>query len=72
MQWDSVTKGGESSTILDTARTTNANLIVMTTEGRNGFLECSGEAQRAHPPPKPMPATGGPGDGVLTEALKRD
>jgi nucleotide-binding universal stress UspA family protein len=39
-QWDSVTKGGDVvDTILDTARTTNADLIVMTTNGRNGFLD---------------------------------
>jgi nucleotide-binding universal stress UspA family protein len=39
-QWDSVTTGGDVvETILDTARTTNADLMVMTTDGRNGFLD---------------------------------
>jgi nucleotide-binding universal stress UspA family protein len=39
-QWDSVTNGGDVvDTLLDTARTTKANLIVMTTNGRNGFLD---------------------------------
>jgi nucleotide-binding universal stress UspA family protein len=39
-QWDSVTRSGDVvDTILDTARTMKADLIVMTTDGRNGFLD---------------------------------
>jgi nucleotide-binding universal stress UspA family protein len=39
-RWDKVTKGGDViDTILDTAASTKADLIVMTTNGRHGFLD---------------------------------
>jgi nucleotide-binding universal stress UspA family protein len=39
-QWNRSNRGGEVvETILDSARRTSADLIVMTTDGRNGFLD---------------------------------
>ena len=39
-QWNSVTRDGDViDTILDTARTRHADLIVMSTDGRDGFLD---------------------------------
>ena len=39
-QWHRTNRGGEViETILDSARRTSADLIVMTTDGRNGFLD---------------------------------
>ena len=73
-QWDSVTKGGDVvDTILDTARTTKANLIVMTTAGRNGFLDVlRGSHSERILRRSPCPLLVIPETGFLTEALKRD
>ena len=39
-RWDRITKAGDViETIVATARGTRADLIVMTTDGRNGFLD---------------------------------
>jgi nucleotide-binding universal stress UspA family protein len=39
-QWNRNTTGGDViETILDSARSTSADLIVMTVDGRNGFLD---------------------------------
>jgi nucleotide-binding universal stress UspA family protein len=39
-RWDRVTKGGDViETIVDTAVRTKADLVVMTTNGRDGFLD---------------------------------
>ncbi len=73
-QWDSVTRGGDVvDTILDTARTTKADLIVMTTDGRNGFLDAfrgSHTARLLRRSPCPLLVI--PETAFLTETLKRD
>jgi nucleotide-binding universal stress UspA family protein len=73
-QWDSLTMSGDViDTILETARTTNADLIVMTTDGRNGFLDAfrgshSERILRRTPCPLlVIPETAG-----IWEMLKRD
>ena len=73
-QWDSVTKGGDVvDTILDTARTTRANLIVMTTDGRNGFLDVlRGSHSERILRRSPCPLLVIPETGFLTETLERD
>jgi nucleotide-binding universal stress UspA family protein len=73
-QWDSVTKGGDVvDTILDTARTMNAHLIVMTTDGRNGFLDAlRGSHSERILRRSPCPVLVVPETGFLTEALNLD
>jgi nucleotide-binding universal stress UspA family protein len=73
-QWDSVTRGGDVvETILDTARTTEADLIVMTTDGRNGFLDAfRGSHSERILRRSPCPLLAIPETGYLTEMLKRD
>lgn len=73
-QWESVTKDGEViATILDTARTTQADLIVMTTDGRNGFLDAlRGSHSERVLRRTPCPLLAIPETASVTEALKRD
>ena len=73
-QWDSVTKDGDViDTILDTARTTKADLIVMTTDGRNGFLDAlRGSHSERLLPRSPCPLLVIPETASGTQALTRD
>ena len=73
-QWDSVTTGGDViDTILDTARTTDADLIVMTTDGRHGFLDAlRGSHSERLLRRSPCPLLVIPETAFVTQALTRD
>ena len=73
-QWDSVTKAGDViDTIVDTARATQADLIVMTTDGRNGFLDAfRGSHSERLLRRSPCPLLVIPERAFVTHMLKRD
>jgi nucleotide-binding universal stress UspA family protein len=73
-RWDSVTRGGDVvDTILDSARTTSADLIVMTTDGRNGFLDAlRGSHSERILRRSPCPLLVIPETGMLKEQLEDD
>jgi nucleotide-binding universal stress UspA family protein len=71
-RWDTITRTGDViDTILDTAATTQADLIVMTTDGRHGFLDAlrgsHSERVLRH---APCPLLVLPATSTTTEALK--
>jgi nucleotide-binding universal stress UspA family protein len=72
--WDKVTKDGEViEVILDTARRTRASLIVMSTDGRNGFLDAfRGSHSERVLRRTPCPLLVIPATAYVTEALKGD
>lgn len=73
-QWDSVTKDGDViDTILGAAQATKADLIVMTTDGRNGFLDAlRGSHSERLLRRSPCPLLVIPETAFLTQALTRD
>jgi len=72
-QWDRVTRTGDVvDTILDTADTTRADLIVMTTDGRNGFLDAlRGSHSERILRRTPCPLLVLPETGLIHERLER-
>ena len=73
-QWEAVTREGEViDTIIDTAVTTKADLIVMTTDGRNGFLDAlRGSHSERILRRTPCPLLVIPELSAIDEALKAD
>jgi nucleotide-binding universal stress UspA family protein len=73
-QWDRVTKVGDVvDTILDTAQRTRADLIVMSTDGRNGFLDAlRGSHSERILRRSPCPLLAIPETAFVAEALKQD
>jgi nucleotide-binding universal stress UspA family protein len=70
-EWKKVTQSGEViQTIVDTAKTTSADLIVMATDGRNGFLDAlrgSHSERVLRETPAPLLTVGSLGGEVLDE-----
>jgi hypothetical protein len=73
-RWDSLTSGGEVvEGILDTARRAKADLIVMSTDGRNGFLDAfRGTHSERVLRGTPCPLLAIPETSLVTEGLKED
>jgi len=72
-RWDSVTRAGDViDVILDTARSTDADLIVMTTDGRDGFLDVfRGSHSERVLRQTPCPLLVIPETGILKERLRQ-
>jgi nucleotide-binding universal stress UspA family protein len=73
-RWDRVTTGDDVvEVVLDTARRTKADLIVMSTDGRNGFLDAfRGTHSERVLRRTPCPLLGIPATSLVTEALKEE
>jgi nucleotide-binding universal stress UspA family protein len=71
-RWDRVTRAGDViETILDTAHGTRADLIVMTTDGREGFLDAlRGSHSERVLRNAPCPVLVLPKDSLVTEGLR--
>lgn len=71
-RWNKISRDGDVvETILDTAGSTSADLIVMTTDGRNGFLDAlRGSHSERVLRRSPCPLLGIPAQAFVSEALR--